>query len=297
MLPAPSNVSFISLREVAVGGAVRKHARVVPPDLFKKTDRLLLLVHGFNVAETAAKDSYSDFEANLSEEVGARVVRVLWPGDARWFSKFSYPKQPRRARRSAQRIVELLAEAFAGRAEKAAPLQPPKLEIAVVAHSLGCRLTLELLERVWIASKSLVRIPLVVLMAAAVPRYSVRRGGDFDIMMANIPRVWVLRSTEDKTLRRFFRAGQLLERPFGSFWRLTLRGALGRGGMKPQSNISVLRGTWDHSDYWGDRDIADAVDDELLGRRRYTRPYRALKRKLRLRKAEIRRLEARRLEA
>jgi len=269
------NAGAISLRSHSVGGTVRDQADTSPPDLLEEASRLIVFVHGFNVTEVDANDAYDLFERHLSPGNRARVVRLYWAGDTStradslrgqrgWISKMispiSYMWKPKPAMRSSQKLARKLKKAFVHRTQNR---KNEKLELCFVAHSLGCLLTLETLYQ---AHDSASELPLVVLMAAAVPQYLVTGDGQFTEMIAELPKLWVLHSQRDTVLSRFFRPGQFFERaPFPDF-RFSVRGALGRKGMPGNDRISVLKGTWDHSDYWPDRDVAEAVDSELSNR-------------------------------
>lgn len=262
-----------------------KPPEVSPQDLFVRKNRLVVLVHGFNVTQTSADESFADFERALRPEFQARLVRLYWPGDTstptdalkgeqgfftkRLISPLGYPWKPRDALQAAQKLRTLLAKAFQERAR--AGLSDP-LELCFVAHSLGCRLTLELLERI-IGSQAPVasgpngalEVPLTVLMAAAVPRYAVLTAGDFRDTIDQLRRLWILHSRRDSVLSFVFRPGQLFERAYFPDFRLSVRGAVGRRGMPQADRVSVVEGIWDHGDYWRDEEIAKAVETQLSG--------------------------------
>ena len=286
------NAGAISLRSAIVGGTVRDKPEVSPPELFRDARRLIVFVHGFNVTKEDADASYDAFESGMSRDSRQEIVRLYWPGDSstrgdsargeqglltRIISPLSYALKPKRALQSSQKLRQLLMEAFEARAKRR---RNDKLELCFVAHSLGCRLTLEGLERAIIAKGSIADFPLVVLMAAAVPLYAVTGEEAFAELMKDLPKVWVLHSRRDATLRRWFRPGQLFERAAFPDFRLSVRGALGRRGMQGSASIKVLEGIWDHSDYWPDRDIAEAIDVELGGTRPEHHVFENLSRKV-----------------
>ena len=85
----------------------------------------------------------------------------------------------------------------------------PQLSLYIVAHSMGCRLTLEFLNRLAFGLQfSPIKIRLVVLMAAAVPLYYVQEGGALAKALTLSESTHVYWSKKDKTLRRWFRVGQ-----------------------------------------------------------------------------------------
>ena len=275
------------MRSKDVGGKVSDTARAVPPNPFEKARRVVLLVHGFNVSLWSAQETFEGFERNLEDGTYDDTVRVYWPGDTKYLSRASYLKQPSRALRCGELLAEQLAQDLSRRAGPDAA----QLEIVVVAHSLGCRLTLEFLRIVW--GQTQLRIPLVVLMAAAVPRYTMRPQGSYGILIRNLPRIWVLHSSKDSALGSWFRLGQLPERPWGSSFRIWDRGALGKHGLEQCPNIESVKGDWDHGDYWPDRDIAAAMDDQLSTTRRSIAPLERLRQRYRRRDVMPRTIEGR----
>jgi hypothetical protein len=299
------NAGSISFRQNIVGGLLTDDDGVIdPPDLLVDNDRILILVHGFNVNQAEADRSYALFESRLSDEVRERVVRLYWPGDTATaadmlrgdrgqisaaLSALAYIVKPPVAMRSSQKLRNLFQRIFGER--RAAGRNQP-LEICIVAHSLGCRLALETLERVVIASNTDARLPLTVLMAAAVPTYMVTGTGTLAEVVGKLP-LWILHSTDDTVLQRWFRPGQISERAAFPNFRLSVRGALGRKGIPGSSTLRVLEGQWDHGDYWPDQDIAEAVDAELSDRRCYSQAFEVLERKIWERRVSERRIEAR----
>ncbi|RYY28729.1 MAG: alpha/beta hydrolase [Sphingomonadales bacterium] len=268
------NAGAISLRRHAVGGSL-DNGKISPSNLFVREDKLVILIHGFNVTEEAANLSYDHFERYLSPDVRSRIVRLYWPGDtstvadsergeqgllSRVISPICYMAKPKTALGASQLLRDLLKEAF--RARQANGRNSP-LEICFIAHSLGCRLTLEALERLIVTKGTNSELPFTLLMAAAVPQYAVTGSGSFTNMINQLDHLWVLHSSDDKVLKRFFRPGQLAEHAHFPDFRLSVRRALGRRGMPSTDRIKVLGGSWDHSDYWPDADIARAVDDQL----------------------------------
>ncbi|MDH7975673.1 alpha/beta fold hydrolase [Sphingomonas sp. AR_OL41] len=299
-----SSAGSISLRDSIVGGVLRNPA-VEPVDLLIDRDRILLLIHGFNVTQADADRSYTIFERQLSDDVRNRIVRLYWPGDSstkadsrtgqqgalsKYLSAASYSWKPPIARQSAQKLRDLLNATFISRANSG---RNRPLEICVVAHSLGCRLTLEMLERVLVSVGRDAELPLTVLMAAAVPEYMVKGTDSLASVVSQLPELWVLYSRSDTVLRRFFRPGQVFERASFPSFNLSARRALGRRGMAATDRIKVLQGEWDHSDYWVDRDVARAVDTALSDAPKTTAPFETLTRTVWERSVQARAAERR----
>lgn len=304
MTSAPVHANSISLRTTIVGG-ILTDPKVDPTDLLIDKDQILLLMHGFNVTQEDASISYAHFENQLTDSVRDRVVRLYWPGDtstqadsrrgqqgtlSKYLSAAAYSWKPPIARQSAQKLRDLLQRAFDER-NKLGRNKP--LEICIVAHSLGCRLALEMLERILIVRGRDAELPLTVLMAAAVPEYMVMGTGGFASMVDRLPKVWILHSRSDKVLSRWFRSGQLVEHASFPNFNFSARRALGRRGMQSTERIKVLEGEWDHSDYWVDRDVAGAVDSTLAGRPKFGAPFETLARLVWERSVSARRAERR----
>jgi esterase/lipase superfamily enzyme len=167
----------LSLRERCRGGPVRPKPIETPPDTLRRSRRIILLIHGFNVDFCAAEKSYIAFVRELFFQWTARTVWVYWPGDAApesegvfsrlarsVISPLSYPYQPDRAELAARYLADYIGEVIERRRTSA--LNP--IHLSIVAHSLGCRLALELLSRLSAAVRAhMLKIELTVLMAAA----------------------------------------------------------------------------------------------------------------------------------
>jgi esterase/lipase superfamily enzyme len=161
-------MDFLSVRVSDVGGRVAD--RVNPPSFSLAHPRLVILVHGFNVSRKSGQDSYLAF-GNLLEKQGLRTLSVLgqvvgfcWPGDVNLgiFSGLFYPTEMAPARSSAALLSNFLLRL---RGPQGTPIQ-----VVLVAHSLGNRLALELIQKILDqTNRSWGRIEGLCLMAAAVP--------------------------------------------------------------------------------------------------------------------------------
>jgi pimeloyl-ACP methyl ester carboxylesterase len=268
----------ISLREQAIGGPVRSRAWLFPTRLLERSRNILLMIHGFNVSLCEAGCAFEKFEHNLNLFWRARAVSLYWPGDTENWLAFSrvhkggpsrawaaanYPRQIDRAERSSTLLLDSFRRAILLRS----PAQP-KLELTIVAHSLGCRLALEFLRRVADEGlQHLLSIRLTVLMAAAVPRYMVGRGGPLARAIDVPDKVIIYKSNSDLVLAGTFRPGQSLEWSLPHGLNVFRRGAIGRAGCGVRSaKIREIAGEQGHSDYWPDENIAADVVDHLEGR-------------------------------
>ncbi len=223
---------------------------------------ICLLLHGYNVEPEGALRAYDRLFATLRSVailppiLSSRSWRVYWPGYASgglaagktFTSPLTYASQIPSAREAAVALREYIDRKASGRAQ-----------ITMIAHSLGCRVVLELLDSyAQHPSQSAPDFPLVVLMAAAVPVY----------FFEELSRLWrgallpretlVLFSARDKILAGPFRLGQTVAgegvfpkavgatgRPPGGFWR------------------RVVSTGNDHSDYFDDRETATEIARSL----------------------------------
>jgi pimeloyl-ACP methyl ester carboxylesterase len=155
----------LSFRQRPQGGEVNTEPS--EPEYRALTGRrhLLLLIHGYNNDLKTSEDAYRGFEAlqrelarldDDSPVAGGRLVQIYWPGDADWgvVSPLFYPWSIERARQTAAALADTLARAARESGHK---------QVDIVAHSMGCRLTLELLKA--LRGKSDITVGRVVLMA------------------------------------------------------------------------------------------------------------------------------------
>jgi hypothetical protein len=122
-----------------------------------------------------------------------------------------------------------------------------------VAHSLGCRLTLELLQR-FLQSMQQIQVVFgpVSLMAAAVPVGTAQRDGELGGVIQAV-KSQVLYSTADRVLQLAFPIGETAARD-GFFPQ-----AVGRHGNPSVWSSPTLRMNYAHGDYWPGKESASAV--------------------------------------
>ena len=264
------DVYTLSVRDPAYGGRGGPVAPASGPlsahDLAIRYRHALFVVHGFNNTQAQAEASYQTLIDRLMPSfarmgVGRApdvIVRVQWPGDAAVgpisaLDFIGYPVDIDRAREAAIVLQNFLA---AVRAAGGAALK-----ISVIAHSLGCRLMLELLTG--FVADPYADFELLVLMAPAVPvdLVDASRGADATLAGTNIvPRHFLkFHSLSDVVLQYAFPAGQELA------WNLGIEAgwyveAVGRHGDPPAfanpQSVAVAIG---HGDYWADDDVRDAI--------------------------------------
>ena len=249
-------------------------------DHISGSDTLTFLIHGFNVPKDDAILAYQSFASNIPEDRRRDFVWVYWPGDLhelRWRSIVSFPDAVDRAKLCAKYLAEDLSKRFEE--------NDNVTTVRIVAHSLGCRLTLELLDRLYAAKQSgRIKVAMVALMAAAVPMWLVIEGkpskeaGAKDAVdeaaalrlsdTGGDPTL-ILHSKDDWVLKSVFKLGargesSSLRTLFGN------RHALGRFGFRdsPKDDRVVEHdlAPLDHSDYWGSRASAAYIRPHLPSR-------------------------------
>jgi pimeloyl-ACP methyl ester carboxylesterase len=214
----------------------------------------LVLMHGFNNADSEAAGAYFGFRARQTEINEPRTPLdgyfgdAFWPGDVSWWGWLDkadaivYPIAVGTARRAANEVARLL-------------WRMPRLQsVSFVAHSLGSRVVMETL--LLLRQRALPRVERVCLMAAAVPSEMLEPGGRFfDLlrqMQADRTRFYVLHSMQDVVLHGAFPLGQR----FAGADEASSR-ALGRFGptpMMPGFGDTLRDDTVEgagHGDYWG----------------------------------------------
>lgn len=274
MAPPALPRGSICLRQAPFGGGFRDQGHVDPSGLFSETHHLILFVHGYAVSRSAAESAYGGFLANLDRAWRGMAAAVYWPGDSwqtgqgsdrrsRWDLRpvLSYSFMPERAKEGAGKLEAALTKALKRR--RAMGLRKP-LSLYFVAHSMGCRLILELIKQIRALNHDRIELEMTALMAPAVARYKVGsyRGRDGDLRPAILAakRVRVYHSEADGVLFWSFKLGQMMELDFPS--GLGDREALGVGGGQGDGIVNREYGLG-HSQYWSSRDVADDLNAAL----------------------------------
>ncbi|HUO32318.1 MAG TPA: alpha/beta hydrolase [Bryobacteraceae bacterium] len=221
---------------------------------------LLILVHGYNNSRTVAQDSYGTFLNDLKKvfaTLTAQVAEFQWPGDEpnQILSTLSYANQVPHAIASAAEFEKYLAGL-----RHSGPLV-----LNFVAHSLGCRLVLEILKK-WAANglPPNVSIGVVVLMAAAVVVKQVDSGGALERAAQLTAKNPVLYSKGDMVLHFAFPLGETAAGE--GFFPV----AVGRTGGPPgvwhaPLAMSHNGNAYAHGSYWPGTESAAAVASALGG--------------------------------
>jgi pimeloyl-ACP methyl ester carboxylesterase len=245
----------LSFRQRPQGGEVKPEPS--EPEYRALTGRrhLLLLIHGYNNNLKVSEDAYRGFEA-LQRELAkldddtpvasGRLVQIYWPGDADWgvVSPLFYPWSIERARRTAAALADTLARAARESGHK---------QVDIVAHSMGCRLTLELLKA--LRGKSDISVGRVVLMAGAVPTFMLEPRPDRHELRDTFDKILSeaglsLYSSSDLVLSVAFRLGQSAATGEG-FFPTALGHEFWADAVAPVKLTQQENPNAGHSDYWG----------------------------------------------
>ncbi len=246
----------LNLRQEDEGGDLLPRGTLIPDTGAETRRECLLLIHGYNNHRGEAAAAYlrfrngqcAQYEDVQPERLNAWLADTFWPGDAAWPGLFDwldflyYPRAVAMARASAPMLADLL-------------WRLPRLEtIDVIAHSLGCRVTLETLRL--LRQRGQPRIRRVCLMAAAVPCEMVAAGGEFETLLWEMhfagTEIRVLHSRADLVLMLAFGPGQALagEPTMGALGRHGPPPDMpGRGATLTEQRISGAG----HGDYWGQK--------------------------------------------
>lgn len=254
------SINELSVREPGVdaGGAVADAHVPSGSESLNGKGAAVLFVHGYNNSRAAALESFEGFVAGLEKASGRGtlpwpVFGLQWPGDEAnaAISAASYPVKIKVAQRAAEKVFEYLTGVFG---PGGAPIM-----LHVVAHSLGCRLTLELLERLRRGAPGAnVYVASVTLMAAAVPVGKVEPDGQLRGGVDYAGRVCVLHSTGDAVLHWAFPVG---ETAGGDGLFPTAVGRFGgpNGIWARCASMSAEGKLYGHSGYWTGVESASAA--------------------------------------
>lgn len=246
--------SDFELKSVTSRDRESRELRIVPISeaAGRKRHRYIILVHGFNVIEWKAEESFDKFRERsraVSKDFPKELLSLTWPG------KEIYPKAVQNARASGKILgayISNLTNPFGKRPQ-----------IVLIGHSLGCRVILEALR--WLCSnmsESEHNHIDLFLMAAAVPVQLVEPYERLWKATQFARRSHIYFSKGDWILRVFF--------PFGQTLTLnSLEGviptAVGlRGGPDDEgvwTESKPMRG-YGHSSYW----TGVEVIQEICGR-------------------------------
>jgi pimeloyl-ACP methyl ester carboxylesterase len=216
--------------------------------MLRPRSQVIILIHGYNTSKIKADKCYYKFARlfrDAAENWADDLCAFHWPGDwnAPAVSSLSYPFKVR--------VAQLIGAQFARFLSR--PITPwgtsPRL--IVIAHSLGCRLTLEALAALARAAESSIKLE-IVLMAAAVPVNLVDKAGSLNCSLTRAARTLVLYSSSDSVLRFGFKIGQKFAGEFGE--PVGLKGEP-ISAWTERSKMSK----YGHSEYWKRQEVADLI--------------------------------------
>lgn len=233
----------MTAEDIAVSPAVTLQYRVT-------TDRRILLLHGCNTQERTAQTVMTPVRDALSQRcgrVGSQILTMTWPGDRPWWRGgiAAYPLMERKSVAAGRKLSEYFREEYAAGLGAA--------ELVFVAHSLGCRLALEMAAELMRSGRPAgLRKLVLILMAAAVPT-------DLKDLIAEakttVDELVVLHSDRDRALKIFF---PLATARSGSE-------AVGYRGnpTAPAWSFSQQMDGYDHEHYWRDARTIDVLAERL----------------------------------
>ncbi len=229
-------------------------------EFYKNWDksRLVLLIHGFNNSIPQAKDAYDNGFFRIQRQLANHApdenfapdrnfVEVFWKGDD-WgmLSALYYMGAVPYAVQTAAALADVLRRLASQRTEG--------LELQIVAHSLGTRLTLELIRNIGVDRS--IRINKLVFFAAATATFmledpneahGLRKAYDATVKDGTLS----LYSGNDIVLSMAFPIGQTLAAGHEGFFPT----ALGHDRWEsPRAPVTLEQGenrNANHSDYWG----------------------------------------------
>ena len=242
----------LSLRLQDVGGEVNIDPAVSDAGLLSSAQHLVLLIHGYNNSYKDAVEAYNGFHARQKEldsaaryGLGRTFVEVYWPGDADWgvASFLYYMGSIAHAKESAAVLAHYLLTQAGG------------ARIDIVAHSMGCRVGLELLYALDTQQATL-NIGRIVCMAGAVPTFMLvdaqpprRLRPAYDRVLREGARS--LYSGADMVLAAAFPAGQSLAAGEEGATPSALGHAFWVDASVPLNLGQAENPGAGHSDYWG----------------------------------------------
>lgn len=215
---------------------------------------VLVLVHGFNNAESEAERKYDGYVEILrpglekSRVAPDAVAKLHWPGNEAigpfpLFDFAGYPVDVERALQSVLPLAAFFSDLIAA--------SPGYRLVSFVGHSLGCRLIAEAMCRLNVANRAGPPLAVVSLMAAAVPVALATAGESLAAAPEAARAVLKAHSRSDWVLWLAFPAGQALAW-IARIEREAYVEAIGRNGNPDGFGESLPRKGNGHGDYWTD---------------------------------------------
>jgi pimeloyl-ACP methyl ester carboxylesterase len=245
----------LSLRQSDKGGELSDAPTANPENVLNLTWHLVLLIHGYNNDLQAGREAYEGFRevqrrlAGLEEHqqiTDGQLVDIYWPGDANWgiASPLYYPWSIAKAKEAAAVLAESLKRAVAENGFK---------QIEIIAHSMGGRLTFELIKHLVLEVG--VRVRRVVFMAAAFPTFMLDPDDGNQLRAAYDAKVQEgstsLFSPDDMVLALAFPLGQTIAGSGEGWFPTALGHNVWKSHLTPTNLAQHQIHGAGHSDYWG----------------------------------------------
>lgn len=211
----------------------------------------IILIHGFRNSRPKALESYDKFKSyfEMANSLYAhKVFSLLWPGDEIGWNVPKYFLDNAEKAGEAGRALGRLLHRIIAREEHGC-------RFVIVAHSLGCRLSAEMMQELWRLDPSACKRFSLFLMAGALPESELAQSGALRSGLENASYVANFFSQQDGVLKKWFPVGYFAG---GAGFPSE---AIGLNGKPSDFGWSVLaRMTdYDHEDYWNTSSVAKAV--------------------------------------
>ncbi len=246
--------SDLVLRREVSGGPVRTQPAATNKYFFQMARRVIL-IHGFHTNEDDARTNYEAFKANadaVSPRFARDLLTMVWPSDEMGGNPVTYYAQNvERAEECAGILASFINEHI--------QMEQIPCEYILIAHSLGCRLAVNLIARLKALGVNVEDRFKLVLMAAAVPVEFMSAGEDLNRGVKDLPVCVALYSPADSILKRVFPLGEAS----GGIWMPEAVGLRGKPGDEVWSHAIEMAG-FGHSDYWSDSRVPQSIA-ALLG--------------------------------
>lgn len=172
--------------------------------------RVLILIHGYNNTWDNVRGAYNILSTNFRNILAKHtpsqydeIVGFIWPGGD---SALEYGKAKKRVKAHFESLANLILELVSEKTEDNKPRI--KTTIDIMAHSLGCYLTLSALT-FYMPTIGAQYIRNLFLMAAAVDDELIQYGEHFYRATQTCKTVYVFHSKQDTTLRVWYRLGDV----------------------------------------------------------------------------------------
>jgi pimeloyl-ACP methyl ester carboxylesterase len=247
----------LNFRSAVAGGDVNPYPDLIDFHANWRHDKLVLLIHGFNNTIAEAQNAYTAFMSLQSKLANYAAgddfapdrdfVEVYWKGDD-WgpASAVYYPNAIPNAIQTATALALVL--------KNLAILRPGGLSLQIVAHSLGTRLSLELLKS--LSGDPHITVSRLVFFAAATPTFMMEGDGQAEGLRRAYEEMVTegamsLYSGADIVLSKAFPVGQSIAPGAEGFFPVALGHRYWTSIHCPPTLLQGENKNANHSDYWG----------------------------------------------